>query len=66
MKVTPCIDDEDRGECPHCREVNKYYPFPLWISVLGFFIIGFVIAFIYLQYLVARKNNEECEARCPI
>jgi type VI protein secretion system component VasF len=47
-------------ECPHCREITQYYPVPLWVIIVGFLIIACVIGFIYLQYVMSKKEGDEC------
>ena len=54
--------DEDThvAECPYCREVNKYYPFPVGISVFGFLLVMFIVILVYFQYFMLNKRNVTC------
>ena len=53
---------DDEVECPHCREINKFYPFPIWVSIFGFLIVIFVFIFLYAQYVMVKNKSDTCLA----
>lgn len=50
------------SECPHCREINSYYQFPLWLSIIGSILIILTISYVYIHYFIAKKQSSVCEA----
>ena len=61
--VQPTVEPtvEPPVECEHCREVNKYHPFPVGMSIFGFLLVMFIIILVYFQYYMVRKQSDMCE-----
>jgi len=53
--------DDDPDECPHCREIKNYYPFPMTVLIICAVIIIFVVCLLFIQYTFVSKENKVCQ-----
>ena len=49
------------SECPHCREITEYYPFPMTVLIISSIIIIFIVLFLFMQYMFLSKERNVCQ-----
>jgi hypothetical protein len=50
------------NKCPECNNSYTYDPVPLYISLIVLFLIILLLGFMYIKYLLARKETQMCMA----
>lgn len=50
------------NRCPECNNAYRYDPVPLYISLIVIFLVALLLGFMYIKYLLARKETQMCMA----
>ena len=56
------MSHEYAGTCPTCNSSSSYDPVPLYIALLVMFLIILLLGFMYVKFLLARKETQVCMA----
>jgi hypothetical protein len=50
------------NKCPECNNVYSQDPVPLYVALIVLFLIVLLLGFMYVKYLMAKKESQVCMA----